>query len=1287
MYEASFRYAAVSSIVATLERRLYRLVLLLFVVVALFLSMVPNALIAGSPSATTSLRGSSSSYKFTCPQHISPHCSTLNYCLSCDPTCLYCQNTAGATCGPADCMVCPPGRKLTVRFADGTGSCNLPSPPPPPPPPPYAPDNRLLLFRNSSSGGGEKIAGVHKVLWPGEPRTLGLRTQSGIYVLRTSALLAFRRDGHVLLPAIAPILRTSWAQMAVREAAQRAIPGQARRFLMKANHPTLCKRLAHHIVLSANLTAAAAGDTDNDPLFKNINLMAQCFRRVGPPPYGNRAQPSSPGWVEKVRQRVRRRAQANVSGSVVAPHTFGYSGASLNVASTVAGDEAEAAFTARIQAFSPEPYPIPTASPPWLRIHNPHKWSKQVEAIALGARSSLARTASTLLGTARVLLYATAFWPAHPAHGSKRVEGRVEGNTDKGHGKNGRKEENIEIYNAAASAAAATTHSNNNINNNSNSNMSSSSSSFFYAPSFSTVRWRRELEQVPLDTNTLVTIWCPLQTVRSSQATLVLASGSHTDISGKHWYAPAYASSVNERLPLTAQQRWPTATYGAISAGDCVAYHGWTLHAARGATSKTGPPRDAISFVFVGARTRQLSTEGLRRFRHLPWSTTESESWRDWLLEGNTGCKSSSKCRRVPPRWALPQAWPYKPPPPSSAVALDVGGAADYFLHTAARIETRFHPSVPGSGGVGSSGSRGGTAWAFIPDSVCAAFAERGHALVPQLVPRLENRATRAAVRAAGRRQAPRYFKRALLNGGCSRELSALAHASVASARTPSPTLQQQYETYGEQDAGAQQEEMEEVEELPVVSSPFVTVPRPPVPHTTTAAVGATMYARRCASYQVEGCVQLLDACLQRTPSASRLYFQFLHLHKVSTAVRRLAASRRLGHAAARLLGVDGVRLYQTGLFTKRHGWSASINATGWHQDLNMVPLDTNNYLTFWCPLSHLNHNDSVLMFAQRSHRDMAIKHWYRFGYTDTSRMVVGMKERFRLAVHTDIRPGDCTAHHGWTFHAARQLETHERERSAITFSFVAADNVSTRRLPDQALRKFRNMPSEDYLSYVDWHEGSCKNRTACARPLDDSQIPVTWRTGDSFNGLSHRMGDVWNEDMMKKADIDEQKALRAENRNLNTVSSSLVERLQKFRLETSSAAATAAIIPVGRETLQQEGQQQVEQHGGGSIEAEQEDNEQDRQRQRRETAAELEPAEQAPAQMTTERIAQAYDNTGAVHVGDDIVSTENVPPIQDPQNRTMAINVSECSSNANSGPPPTGCMLSMAEEDREEAN
>lgn len=56
-------------------------------------------------------------------------------------------------------------------------------------------------------------------------------------------------------------------------------------------------------------------------------------------------------------------------------------------------------------------------------------------------------------------------------------------------------------------------------------------------------------------------------------------------------------------------------------------------------------------------------------------------------------------------------------------------------------------------------------------------------------------------------------------------------------------------------------------------------------------------------------------------------------------------------------------------LFFKESG----MNVTNWHSDARLTPLDTNDFVTFWIPLRPMKaQNDSGLVFARGSHRDMA---------------------------------------------------------------------------------------------------------------------------------------------------------------------------------------------------------------------------------------------------------------------------------------------------------------------------
>ena len=74
--------------------------------------------------------------------------------------------------------------------------------------------------------------------------------------------------------------------------------------------------------------------------------------------------------------------------------------------------------------------------------------------------------------------------------------------------------------------------------------------------------------------------------------------------------------------------------------------------------------------------------------------------------------------------------------------------------------------------------------------------------------------------------------------------------------------------------------------------------------------------------------------------------------------MEEFAHSKRLAGIAAKLLQVDilkfsevqvpRIRLYQTTAFFKPAVGNVLNQATAWHRDLNLVPVDTNNYLTMW---------------------------------------------------------------------------------------------------------------------------------------------------------------------------------------------------------------------------------------------------------------------------------------------------------------------------------------------------
>ena len=83
-------------------------------------------------------------------------------------------------------------------------------------------------------------------------------------------------------------------------------------------------------------------------------------------------------------------------------------------------------------------------------------------------------------------------------------------------------------------------------------------------------------------------------------------------------------------------------------------------------------------------------------------------------------------------------------------------------------------------------------------------------------------------------------------------------------------------------------------------------------------------------------------------------FLQAFNLHQLDSddgrLIKALSTCPRLAEAAAKLLGVTGVRLYQTSAFYK----SPSHGETSWHTDLHTAPLDTNGMVTVWIALSEV---------------------------------------------------------------------------------------------------------------------------------------------------------------------------------------------------------------------------------------------------------------------------------------------------------------------------------------------
>jgi hypothetical protein len=186
---------------------------------------------------------------------------------------------------------------------------------------------------------------------------------------------------------------------------------------------------------------------------------------------------------------------------------------------------------------------------------------------------------------------------------------------------------------------------------------------------------------------------------------------------------------------------------------------------------------------------------------------------------------------------------------------------------------------------------------------------------------------------------------------------------------------------------------------------------------------------------------QLIELNTMRLPlderdTYNRAFLQVMNLWRHDDRVGRLVRSPRLAEVAARLLGVDGVRLYHDQALYKEPGGGI----TPWHADQYYWPFASDRTITVWIPLQDTPVELGALEFARGSHRfefgrDLAI--------SDDSEQEL-QRELRAQGFPTDQAPyalGDASLHLGWTFHRAG-ANTSTTARRVMTIIYVDADII-----------------------------------------------------------------------------------------------------------------------------------------------------------------------------------------------------------------------------------------------------
>jgi ectoine hydroxylase-related dioxygenase (phytanoyl-CoA dioxygenase family) len=162
-------------------------------------------------------------------------------------------------------------------------------------------------------------------------------------------------------------------------------------------------------------------------------------------------------------------------------------------------------------------------------------------------------------------------------------------------------------------------------------------------------------------------------------------------------------------------------------------------------------------------------------------------------------------------------------------------------------------------------------------------------------------------------------------------------------------------------------------------------------------------------------------------------FLQMMNLWTLDPRVRAFVFARRFASAAARLLGIDAVRLYHDQALWKEPGGGF----TPWHQDQFYWPLDTPHTITIWLPLVPVTAEMGAMVFASRSHRLGSLGD-FAIGDVSEERFAAAVEE-YGLPVegYAPFAPGDASFHAGWTLHRA-DANRSERMREVMTIIYYA---------------------------------------------------------------------------------------------------------------------------------------------------------------------------------------------------------------------------------------------------------
>ena len=179
---------------------------------------------------------------------------------------------------------------------------------------------------------------------------------------------------------------------------------------------------------------------------------------------------------------------------------------------------------------------------------------------------------------------------------------------------------------------------------------------------------------------------------------------------------------------------------------------------------------------------------------------------------------------------------------------------------------------------------------------------------------------------------------------------------------------------------------------------------------------------------------------LSRDPEpgdTSRLV-QVNNAYWTDATIARLALDARIGRIAARLAGVQGIRLWHDQLLYKPPQ-GGDVSKIGWHQDLGYWQcLDSTEALTAWVALDEVDEENGCMEFVPGSHKWglLGENHFYQQDLeAQIARIEAKTGQTFRT-VPAKLPAGCVSFHHSLTIHGSR-ANLSNRPRISIAIHLI----------------------------------------------------------------------------------------------------------------------------------------------------------------------------------------------------------------------------------------------------------